>query len=232
MRKKPASFKRTSDRSYRIAKESSARDAIGIIEHGTDTFILTFGQFSLIDALVTILDQTGPADVTVCTWTAADANLQRAAGLLESTKMKSCRWIVDFSFESRQPEYCHHMRRLFGEDSIRAMRTHAKFILIRSDTHNIVIRTSMNMNENPRLESLEVTEDKRMAEFFQRLADEIFAEIEEGKRRSRMPLFDGLPDTISAPEVEYGIIGRDDTREARTTHTITRDGGGGNIANG
>jgi len=73
--KKPKSHTKTAKRDIRMARASTAREAIGHIEKQTDKFILTFGQFSLIDALVVLLDQTGPATVDISTWTAADAHL-------------------------------------------------------------------------------------------------------------------------------------------------------------
>ena len=39
-------------RELRIAKQAQAKEAIGPIRPGQDVFILTFGQFSLIDVLV------------------------------------------------------------------------------------------------------------------------------------------------------------------------------------
>ena len=73
---KPAVFKKPSSRTTRVMKRGVAQDAIGSLEHGQDTYILTYGQFSLIDALAALLDQTGPSAVVLSSWTAADSNLQ------------------------------------------------------------------------------------------------------------------------------------------------------------
>ena len=69
-------------RELRIAKQAQAKEAIGPIRPGQDVFILTFGQFSLIDVLVHVLDEIGPASVDISTWTAAHADVQRAADLM------------------------------------------------------------------------------------------------------------------------------------------------------
>jgi len=209
-------------RRMRVAKLANAREAIGTIEHDTDTFILTYGQFSLIDALVAILDQTGPADVTISTWTAADAHLQRSAELMATAVIRSFRMIVDRSFETRQPEYCHHMRQLFGLDCVRAIRTHAKFLLVRSDTHNVVVRTSMNLNENPRLENIEISEDSAFADFFQKIADDLFREVKPGENRSALPELESLQESFPFHEVEAQHIPRESLNEPVTTHTIRR----------
>jgi hypothetical protein len=217
---KPKTIKTRANRRVRTAKISNAREAIGSIEKNTDTFIFTYGQFSLIDALCVILDQTGPADVTISTWTAADAHLERSADLMASAQIRSFRMIVDRSFESRQPGYCHHMRQLFGSECIRAIRTHAKFMLIKSDTHNVVVRTSMNLNENPRLENIEISEDDMLADFFQTVADDVFREVKPGENRSMLPEMNSVQESFQFKEIEAKVIPRENLNECKTTHTV------------
>jgi hypothetical protein len=216
----PKSTTKPVKRNIRAAKKANASEAIGKIEKNTDTFILTYGQFSLIDALCVILDQTGPADVSISTWTAADAHLERSADLLESAQIRSFRMIIDRSFETRQPKYCHHMRRLFGPECIRAIRTHAKFMLIRSDTHNVVVRTSMNLNENPRLENIEISEDTGFAEFFQTIVDDVFSEVDEKENKSPLPELENIQETFDFKEIEANVIKRENLNEPETTHTV------------
>lgn len=220
---KAQSFRKSNaGRECRIAKLSSAREAIGEIKHGQDVFILTFGQFSLIDALVHIVQQIGPSDVTLSTWTAADAHLQRSADLLAASDIRSFRMIIDRSFETRQPGYCEQMKKLFGPECIRAIKTHAKFLLVRSATHNVVVRTSMNLNENPRLENIEVSESKEFAEFFQAISDAVFVEVKEGEKRSRDLAFDDFPDTFPFREVEARQLRHNEINEVETSHTIKK----------
>ncbi len=219
---KPKSHKKRATRQSRVAKIATAAEAIGTIKKDTDTFILTYGQFSLIDALVAILDQTGPADVCVSTWTAADAHLERSAALVESAKILSFRMIVDRSFESRQPEYCYHMRRLFGSQCIRAIRTHAKFMTVRSPSHDITVRTSMNLNENPRLENIEISEGAEFADFFTDIVDAIFAEVPENTNMSNLPGMSSIQESFPFQEVKANLIKRENLNEPRTTHIVSR----------
>lgn len=221
-RSKAAAFIKAASREARVAKASSAREAIGRIGKGTDTFILTFGQFSLIDALIEILEQSGPATVDLCTWTAADAHLRRSRELVEEASITRFRMIVDRSFETRQPGYCFHMRRLFGEDCIRAIRAHSKFMVVRSPTLDVVVRTSMNLNENPRLENLEISESRAFAEFFESLVSEIFREVEPGENRSALLDLAEIPDSYPFREVEAGHISRGSLCEVETTHTLKK----------
>lgn len=219
---KPKAFKKARKATNRVAKIATAKEAIGTIEKDSDTFILTFGQFSLIDALVTILDQTGPATVDMATWTAADAHLERTYNLMQSSAITRLRMIVDYSFESRQPAYCHHMRERFGTNCIRAIRTHAKFMVIRNDDWNIVLRTSMNLNENPRLENIEISECREFADFFEKLTDEIFKEVAENERRSATLDLKNIPESYPFKSVEAYQIPLIDLKEPETTHILRK----------
>lgn len=139
-----------------------------------DLFLFSKGQFSLIDLILACLDQTGPAHVTVSTWTAAQREIDTAARLLREEKLSSMRWLVDFSFCRRQPKFAAQLRERFGDDCIRSSKNHAKFVLIRNDSWSLVIRTSMNLNKNPRFEYCEIGNSAPLMEFFEAVVAEVF----------------------------------------------------------
>lgn len=172
-------------------------DAVGEITPGCEIFGLSKGQFSLVDIITHCLATTGPADVVISTWTAANADLGFANELLTAGAIRTLRFIVDFSFPTRQPEYCAALRERFGDGALRVTKTHAKFVVIRNENWNIVIRSSMNLNENKRLESFEVSDHAGMAEFCLDLCDHIFEWQEAGAGFTQTPYknvqdFDGL----------------------------------------
>lgn len=180
-------FKKPANRSSRLVKTGCAQDAIGTLKQGQDTYVLTFGQFSLIDALFAIVDQTGPADVVLSSWTTAAAHLEHVSSMMEASSIRSLRMIVDRSFRGRQPAYHRRMRELFGDDCVRAIRSHAKFMVITNDEWKIVVRTSMNLNENPRLENIEISTDPAFADFMLGITDQVFAEVKPDNDQSDMP---------------------------------------------
>lgn len=153
---------------------SSAREAIGELTPGMELFGFTKGQFSFTDVLVALLEQTGPADVAICTWTAHGADLTHCHDLLRSGDIRSMRFVTDLSFESRKPEFMRELIERFGLESIRVTSTHAKFSTIRNEKYDLVVRTSMNMNKNPRFENFEISDDAAFADFQQEVFDEIF----------------------------------------------------------
>lgn len=191
-RKAAAVTREQRKREIRTAKLGNAREAIGKIKPRCEIYVLTFGQFSLIEALEAILEQTGPAFVDLSTWTAAHADLDRSSELMQTLSIERLRFLVDTSFINRQPGYVRHMRGLFGDDCIRTLRSHAKFAAIYNDRYNIAVRTSMNLNTNPRLENLEISDDPALCGFLRSITDTVFAEHAAGDFHAMLPELDDL----------------------------------------
>lgn len=167
-------------RTIRDGRTGTVADALGPITTGVEVFALTHGQFSLIDALVYLSQQIGPCDLTVSTWTAGHDDLSYMADLLSRGTFRSVRFLVDRSFITRQPDYCKKLRELFGDESIRTTRTHAKFAILRNDRFALAVRTSMNLNSNPRSENIEVSDDTGLADFLESEVEQYFAEQAPG----------------------------------------------------
>ncbi len=158
----------------------NAVQALGKIRPGCELFGFSKGQFSLINLVRALLSQTGPAHVTVCTWTAAHGSIDDAYGLLQSKAVLSLRWLIDFSFLSRRPDYVARLRERFGDECIRVTSCHAKFVTIRNREWNLAVRTSMNLTDNPRLENFEVSDDRRLRRFLDKIVSEVFEQCPAG----------------------------------------------------
>jgi hypothetical protein len=153
-----------------------ATAAVATLERdGCELFGLTKGQFSLTDMIEAILEKTGPADLSISTWTAANSDVSRMLELLRSGAIRSCRWLVDMTFMRRCPSLAAEIRAKFGADAIRVTRTHAKFCTITNDGWQVALRSSMNLNQNPRLESFQVGHDPELCNFLSGVMDDIWA---------------------------------------------------------
>jgi hypothetical protein len=108
------------------------------------------------------------------TWTVADADLSELKTLLDAKRFHSIRFLLDFSFQRRQPALIAHLRATYGAESIVITRNHAKLALFGNDAWKIVCRTSMNLNFNPRLEDVELTDDPALYQFLETIIKEIF----------------------------------------------------------
>jgi len=146
--------------------------SIGKIYKGMEIYGLTKGQYSIINIIETILNQTGKADVIISTWTAANAEIKKAEYFLKNGNINRLHFIVDRSFPTRQPQYYKQLIDTFGE-IVSLTNSHAKFVIIKNDEWNIVIRTSMNLNENKRLENFEISDDKQLVDYLLCICDDI-----------------------------------------------------------
>ena len=158
--------------------ESAAR-CIGDVSKGCDIFGLTKGDFSMIDILRHIARQIGPCRIDIGTWTAAAADIRQAEAMLQDRNILNMRWLVDRSFPQRQAKYYASLLERFGRDSVRLARFHAKFILLENDEYTVAVRTSMNLNENKRIEFYEISEGSPISDYLRGIVDYHFAKPSE-----------------------------------------------------
>lgn len=182
----PSSFKIKAKKRRNVisTRKDNAGQTIGDIGKNESIYGFTAGQFCAINIIEHILDNTGPADVKIVTWTAAVGDLQAANDFLNDGRIRDIKFVVDRSFVARQPEYCDAMLSLFP-GSIRSTRIHAKMMLITNDEWNIVIHTSMNLNHNRRFENFEIHEDADLSCFHQSIFADLWnasEEVEVGKK--------------------------------------------------
>lgn len=172
---------RSAPRKRRIAfnETEQAAQAIGPLEPNCEIFGLTKGQFSISDVIQHCLTETGPASVDIATWTASLGDIKRAENLLRDGRITRIRFVVDPSFKSRKPEFCKALIDTFGDGCIRTINSHAKFAIIRNERWNLAVRTSMNLNPNPRLENFEISDDKALASFFTGIVDQVFGAFDD-----------------------------------------------------
>lgn len=164
----------------------TAAEQIGELSPGIELFGVT-KSFSLIDAIEHLLTQTGPAHVTLATWSAANSDLAHAHGLLTNGAILTFRLVTDFSFQARQPAYCAGLRQRFGDDAVRVTKAHCKFCLIRNDAWNIVLQTSANLNENIRLETYAISDDAALADYLGQLVSDLFDFQKPGEGFTKKP---------------------------------------------
>lgn len=162
-------------RVIRRANASTAADAIGRLSPGCEVFALTNGQFSLVDVLAHAIDTTGPADLDIATWNASGDDLTQAHAFVLDGRVRSVRLIVDPSFRARKPAFCETLVSLFGDQAVRTVPIHAKFAVVRAPNWTLAIRTSMNLNPNRRIETVEISDDPSLCSFLASFVDEVFA---------------------------------------------------------
>lgn len=157
-----------------VRRAKSAAAAIAGLTKTNELYGFTKGQFSLLDLIIACLQFTGPARLFVSTWTAARHEILKLQDLLEAGQILDVRWLIDFTFARRDPEAANQIRQTFGLDSVRVSQNHAKFCLFENDHWRLVLRSSMNLNMNPRFEDFSLANDPPLAKFLSTIIREIW----------------------------------------------------------
>jgi len=165
-------------------RKETAQVAVAPFNREVEVFGFTKGHFSFLDLLTALLEKTGPAHIDLSTWTAARrdtealANLRRHATAIDTaagtSQILSIRWLIDFTFLRRAPEMVATLRQTFGNDALRVAHVHAQFALIYNDAWQVVVRTSMNLNQNPRTEDYHLAHDPDLFAFVRSMMDRVW----------------------------------------------------------
>ena len=152
----------------------TAADCIGPVERDMSLFAVTRGQFSMIDAVLHVLDCVGPAKVSLWTWTIAEYEVQSLDRLRLDKRVTGARLIIDAGARAKNAGLISQWQDAFGPDSVRYVVNHAKIALVEGENGmKVCLRGSMNLNFNPRFEQLDVTEGGPDFDLVREIEDEL-----------------------------------------------------------
>ena len=148
----------TTRRKRAVESFKTAADCIGDLQHGDSLFAITRGQFSMIDAIMHVLQQTGPATVSIWPRTVAvqKADLVSQIMLHKNTAMGIM--VMQTGDEGKNAGLVLAWQDRFGGDSIKHVSTHAKIATIEGGGFRILMRGSMNLGAGARFEQFDMTE--------------------------------------------------------------------------
>ncbi|WAB09163.1 NucT-like nuclease [Arthrobacter phage Eesa] len=174
--------KRPGVRRHRMLRTNSARVALEPFKPGHDYEVMTNGAFSLLDAVLVLLERTGPADVAICTYSAGLYDAEVMNRFVETGNVRSIRLVLDGSIKTLGGTrgYAVTLMDVFGEANIRTTRTHAKFVTITNEEHSLSISSTANLNENKRLELFYFSDDPERAAFYEAVVNEVFEDVKPG----------------------------------------------------
>lgn len=157
-----------------LKRKETAREFITPMERGMSRYGFSKGQFSLIDVIDTLTQELPGGALDISTWTAARADLARLEDIFASKRVSRLRMLLDFSFQRRQPSLINSARTIYGTEAIRVTRNHAKFLAYQQGDWRIVIRTSMNLNFNPRFEDIDIVDNADLFDFLDDILNQIW----------------------------------------------------------
>lgn len=164
----------TSREIRKLYRVETAAEAIGNFPRGGAVFGVTKGQIPLIEIIAAVLARIGPAEIFVSTWHITDKYLSTLKSLIESGLIRRILFLMDLSFQRRQPHFAAMLRELIGADAIKVSKNHAKFALLKNQKWSVVLKTSLNFYSNPCFENFELSTDQQCAVFLENLKNEIF----------------------------------------------------------
>ena len=153
----------------------TARAALAGFDRGSHVFGLTKGQFSMIDLVAAVLDQTGPAEVGLWTWCIADYEVETMTALLVDQRVTGFRLVMDYAGVRRDNDLIADMQEHFGSDCVRVTMNHAKIVTVSNAEWRVAIRGSMNLNMNTRFEQFDVSEGDAAFDVITGIMDEMWA---------------------------------------------------------
>ena len=150
----------TRRRAVAVESLGSAAEALGRVDFDASIFAVTRGQWSMIDAVLHVLDCCdGPCALSLWTWTVAEYEIEVLARLRVDARLSSGRLVIDHGARHKNAGLIGEWKGRFGADSVRYVVNHAKIATI-SDAagRRFLLRGSMNLNFNPRFEQFDLTE--------------------------------------------------------------------------
>ncbi|HMT45509.1 MAG TPA: hypothetical protein PKE59_00180 [Novosphingobium sp.] len=159
-----------------IHRTETAMEVIGPLRRGDRVTGLTAGQFSAIDAMEHMVDELGPADVRVSTWTTGLYDVHRAREIKLEGRIKSVRMLLDRGTFEKSPKFAGPLIDALGIEAFRCLSVHAKVVIVSGERGAAVMRSSMNLNKNLRTEQFDIDVCDEVARFYTDWFDALWEE--------------------------------------------------------
>lgn len=129
----------------------SKPSALGELQQNTAMHYYSTGSFNLIQLLLYILKQTGPASVFIATYSISDRSITTLRNHLNQGAITDIRFLLDNRVRSISPHQFDHLVTSFP-GSVRCMGLHAKVALVYNRKWKVSVIGSQNATHNPKLE--------------------------------------------------------------------------------
>lgn len=134
-----------------IADVLERTSQLGAINQGIDKHFYSNGAFNLVQLMLYVLKQTGPAHVFLSTYSIAEDSISTLRRYVDDGTILSIRFLIDNRVRSISPKPFAHLIASFP-DAYRCTSLHAKVALISNDDWHVSIVGSQNATHNPKLE--------------------------------------------------------------------------------
>lgn len=160
------------DRSDMVATMLLSPEGLGQILQGQEKHFYSKGAFNLVQLVLYLLKQTGPAHVFLSSYSIAEDSLAALRRREEKGELLSIRFLIDNRVRTISPKPFAYLATAF-EGKYRCCALHAKVALLWNSAWHIAVITSMNATHNPKLERGIIYTSKEVFDFdLKTLSDE------------------------------------------------------------
>ncbi|MBQ9363995.1 MAG: hypothetical protein IJT97_11370 [Bacteroidaceae bacterium] len=138
-------------RADEVAEVLLTPHGLGLIERGKDKHFYSDGAFNLIQLIIYLVKQTGPAHVFLTSYSIAEDSLGTLRRKLEKGEILSVRFIIDNRVKSMSPKPFDVLAQSFP-GCYRCRAVHAKVALVYNEVWQLTVIGSQNATRNPKLE--------------------------------------------------------------------------------
>ena len=124
---------------------------LGAIDPGIDKHFYSKGAFNLIQLVLYLLKQTGPAHVFISSYSISEDSLSTLLRYRDKGDILSIRFLIDNRVRTISPKPFDFLVTSFP-GCYRCCALHAKVALIYNDTYTLSVVGSQNATHNPKLE--------------------------------------------------------------------------------
>lgn len=114
-------------------------------------------RIQLVEVIEWVLLQTGPADITISTFSTGEEFLRRLYRLKKKGHVRSCTMFCDLRAARKTVALAQFLKSVF--DSVHLCENHSKIVLISNEKNNVAIITSQNQTRGDRFEAGIITRD-------------------------------------------------------------------------
>lgn len=144
---------------------------LGEIVRGQDKHFWSFGNFNMMRLIFWILDQIGPSEIIMSTYSISPKTIQGVINRREKQVIKNIRFIVDNRVRSISPK---PFDLLVANFDYRCISIHAKVACIWNDDWKITIVSSQNATDNPKMERGVIYTDHEVFKFDKQILEDAF----------------------------------------------------------
>lgn len=130
-------------------KQSSLQDIIGVLTHNEHVHVPSFARWSMHDVLIHILQQTGPANVWITSWTITEEPVRAILEEMAQGRILSLKALFSERVEAMNPA-AHQLARFSLQ--VKLTKIHAKCIVVLNEQWGVTVSGSANFTRNPRIE--------------------------------------------------------------------------------